>query len=172
VDDFVTGRVPEWDDGGVRVSSPSGTVLACRDALAFCRALRNVHGDAYDAYEAAAIEASHCDPQPALELLDFSIDTCHRAGDRSDLAAALASPAVTFDNLLRPDAAATIYGASGHSEGIVVVGLFAAVERLRSTLGQEVFDDCVAYGAAMEAGDAVAYVRQQIRLARQVRRAK
>ena len=147
--------------------------MAWREALAFCRAHRNVHGEAYDAYDAAAIEASHGDPQQALESLDFSIDTCHRAGDRGNLAAALASRAVTFDNLLQPDAAATIYGASSHCEGIVVVvGLFEAVERLPSALGQEVFDDCVAYGAGMEAGDAVADALQQIRLARQVRRAK
>ena len=174
VDDCVTRQVHEWDDGGVGVSSPSGTVLAWREALAFCRAHRNVHGEAYDAYDAAAIEASHGDPQQALELLDFSIDTCHRAGDRSNLAAALASRAVTFDEIFcnrkrRPRStvpAATVRASSSWSD-------FSRPWNVSlSALGQEVFDDCVAYGAGMEAGDAVADALQQIRLARQVRRAK
>ena len=113
---------------------------------------RSVHGEAYVAYDAPAIEASHGDPDKALQLLDFSIDICHRAGDRSNLAAALARfKAVSFGHVLQPDATATIHGDSSHLPGIVVVvGLSEAVGRLRSELGQEVFDDRVAHGAGME----------------------
>ncbi len=84
-------------------TDPLRALSACREALALSREHRCVHGEAYVAYDAAAIEASHGDPQQALELLDFSIDTCHRAGDRSNLAVALASLAVSFDRLLQPD---------------------------------------------------------------------
>ena len=154
-------------------TDPLRALSACREALAISREHRSVHGEAYVAYDAAAIEASHGDPDKALQLMDFSIDICHRAGDRSNLAAALASLAVSFGHVLQPDATATIYGASSHLPGIVVVvGLSEAVERLRSELGQEVFDDRVAHGAGMEPGEVVAYARKQIRLARQVRKAK
>jgi hypothetical protein len=40
------------------------------------------------------------------------------------------------------------------------------VEHLRATLGENVFDQYVAVGAAMEIGDAVAYVRHQVQEAR------
>jgi hypothetical protein len=49
----------------------------------------------------------------------------------------------------------------------VVRRLPDTVEHLRSALGPTVFDNLAAEGAGMEVGDAVAYARHQIRLARQ-----
>ena len=55
-------------------------------------------------------------------MFDFAIDTWHRAGDRPNLAIALASLAVSFDRLEQPDIAghaSTVPAA--HSHSIVVV---------------------------------------------------
>ncbi len=148
-------------------TDPYRALDACREALALCREHRSVYGEAYVAYDAAGLEAVYGDRQKALELFDFAIDACHRAGDHTNLALALASLAVFLDRLQKPSAAARIYGASTRSESIIgVVGLSETVERLRSVLGYEVFDDCVAEGAGLDRGDAVAYARDQIRRAR------
>ncbi len=91
----------------------------------------------------------------------------HRAGVQGNLGLALGSLAVHFDRVEQPEPAARIYGAGTHSLNITVVpGLQEAVQHLRKVLGGPVFDRYVAAGAAMETGDAVAYAREQIRLAR------
>ena len=49
---------------------------------------------------------------------------------------------------------------------VAVPALPALIEHLRAEIGGTVFDSEVAAGAALEFGDAVAYARHQIRLAR------
>jgi hypothetical protein len=62
---------------------------------------------------------------------------------------------------------ATIYGTSSHYPNEHwVIGLPAAIENLRALLGDVLFDECVAAGATMDIGDAVAYARDQIQAAR------
>jgi hypothetical protein len=58
---------------------------------------------------------------------------------------------------------ATVHGAStvyGHTPW--VMDLPETLDHLRTVLGANAFDDCVATGAAMEPGDAVQYARHQI----------
>ena len=79
---------------------------------------------------------------------------------------AVIAAAVFLGRFERSDLAATIYGASTHY-GIMtmVIDESPVLDHLRSVLGETVFDDYVAAGAAMEPGDAVRYARQQIQLA-------
>jgi hypothetical protein len=77
----------------------------------------------------------------------------------------LAFVAVCFARLEEHEIAAVVYGASvPFLRATPVAGLPNAVEQLQTNLGPAAFDRHVANGAAMEIGDAVAYVRQQIRL--------
>ena len=83
------------------------------------------------------------------------------------MAATLGYLAVFFDRFERPEIAATIYGTSTHlGSTSMVVNLSGVVDHLRTVLGDAVFEQCVAAGAAMELGDAVRFARQQIQLAR------
>ena len=149
------------------LTDPGRALDAYREALVYCRDHRLLYAEEYIAYSAAGLEASHGDADRALELFDFAIDTCHRAGDHPNLELALGSLAVHFHRVGQPEIASRIYGASTHSGSIAVVpGLPDTLLQLRAELGPTVFDDLVAHGAALVVGDAVAYARQQIRLAR------
>jgi hypothetical protein len=53
------------------------------------------------------------------------------------------------------------YGNAG-----IAVNLDETVDHLRAVLGDALFDECVAVGATMDLGDAVAYARHQIQAAR------
>jgi hypothetical protein len=55
----------------------------------------------------------------------------------------------------------------GSARIFVVVGPFDVTSHLRTVLGESVFDACVAVGAVWDVGEAVAYARLQIRVARQ-----
>ena len=82
------------------------------------------------------------------------------------MAVAFADLTVLFDRLEQPDIAATLYGASSrHGDLGWVLNLPTAVDHLREVLGQSVFHDRVAAGAALEVRDAVQYAQHQIRLA-------
>jgi hypothetical protein len=154
---------------GCARSDPPRGLRAFRQALVYCREHGLDYAEGQIACSAAGLEASHGDADRALDLFDFVIDGCHRSGDQFNLAQAFASLAVYFDRVEQPDLAARIYGASTHHASIAVVpGLQETVHHLRGALGDPVFDRHVAAGAAMETGDAVAYARQQIRLARSI----
>ncbi len=73
-----------------------------------------------------------------------------------------------MDRLDRTEVAATIYGTTTNSglDASVSVNFADAVDHLRTVLGQATFDRSVATGAALNLGDAVAFAREQIRLAR------
>lgn len=76
--------------------------------------------------------------------------------------------AVVLDHLGLPDVAATVYGAVSRAHHDPSVPKLAeTIEHLCRVLGPAAFDRRVATGAAMETDDAVAYARQQLRLARQ-----
>ena len=118
------------------------------------------------AREAAGLEAIYGDLDTALALFDATIDSQFAAGNVAHLAATIATLAVLFDRLDRPDIAATIYGTTHHAGIALVIGLPEVLDHLRATLGDAAFDGCVAAGAAMEPGEAVRYVRAQIQTAR------
>jgi hypothetical protein len=149
-------------------SDPARALRALREAVEYSRQHHLLYTELYNSYELAVAEIAHGDFRRGLELLDFTIDAWHRAGDRWNLAQALASLAICLERFERAEAAAAVYGSSTRMVAVPpVAGLLEACERLRATLGSAVFDQQVATGAAMETGDAVAYARQHIQLARQ-----
>jgi tetratricopeptide (TPR) repeat protein len=150
-------------------TDPPRALRAFREGLIYSREHRLAMEEGQLLYSAARLEAVYGDLDEALESLDVAIDAFHRAGNRSLLALALAYLAVLFDRVRQPDIAVSVYGASAGYPGVSVAavpGLPDTVEHLRDTLGPAVFDACLAAGQAMELGEAVAYARRQIRLAR------
>jgi predicted ATPase len=147
---------------------PIRALDAFREALSYSREHWDRYNEFYFAYEVAILEAAHGDIREALSLFDFTIDTWHRAGDGFNLPLALASLAMTFERLNRLDIAATLCGSITRMITTpAVVGFQESVERLKTVLGSAAFDQHAALGAAREAGEGVAYARDQIRLARE-----
>jgi hypothetical protein len=71
-----------------------------------------------------------------------------------------------FNRLEQPEVAATIYGMSiPHGIGMVA-HLPGVLDQLRGVLGDERFDRCVDFGAAMEFNEAMELVRGEIASAR------
>ena len=115
----------------------------------------------------AALEAVHGNREHALDLFDTALDSLHQAGNKPQLAMALASLAVFFDRAEQPQVAATLYGATTHQPVAATAGdLPVVVDHLRAVLGDTVFNQCAATGAAMEPGEIVAYAHHHIRTAR------
>ena len=117
--------------------------------------------------EVARLEATHGDRGQALDLFESAVDSMHRAGDVSNLAATFAALAVLFDRMEQPAPAAILYGVIGrHGNVRWVVQLPAVVAHLRAVLRQDASDACVATGAAMDLSAATQYAQDEIRLAR------
>jgi predicted ATPase/class 3 adenylate cyclase len=149
-------------------TDPARAIDAFRQALVLTREQRIPFLVARVAQESAALEITHGDRDTGLGLLDGAIDSYHRAGNHVDLAATLADLAVFLDRDGQPETAATVYGTSTHYMPTTawIMNVPAAVSHLRAALGDNVFDEYVAAGAAMEPAGAVRYAREQIRLAR------
>ena len=147
-------------------ADPQRALRTLTEALAYARTHRLRAFEAIIAREAAGLEAIHGDLDTALTLFDTTIDSQFAGGGVTYLAATIATLAVLFDRLDRPDIAATIYGTTHHAGIALVIGLPEALDHLRATLGDAAFEDCVATGAAMDPGEAVRYVRAQIQTAR------
>jgi predicted ATPase/class 3 adenylate cyclase len=157
---LVTGRALVHID-------PVRALDAFRQALTVAQEQRIPWYEARAAWEAANLETTHGDVDRGLELFDTAVDAYHRAGNLADLSSVLAELAVFLDRDGQAETAATIYGRSSHYPNENwVIGLPAAVEHLRAELGDIVFDQCVAAGAAMDIGDAVRSARDQIQVAR------
>jgi hypothetical protein len=112
------------------------------------------------------VETTHGDLDRGLEFFDIAIDSYHRAGNIADLSSVLAELAMFFARDGQPETAATIYGTSTRYSNDWVIGLPTAIEAMRDQLGETAFDRCVAAGASMDIGDAVAYARHLIQAAR------
>jgi hypothetical protein len=90
-----------------------------------------------------------------------AIDGCQLAGDVLTLTELLASLAMSFDHIHRPEPAAVLSGAGANYATIhTAVDLPGTVAHLRAILGEEVFEEYAASGAAIDLGDAVGYARQ------------
>jgi len=148
-------------------TDPALARTALREGLAFAREHRIRYYEARISRNAAHLEASYGELEHALALFETAIDSFHIAGDHATLATSLAYLAVVFERMERPEVAATIYGTSTHDASMArVVNRPSAVARLQAVLGDIVFGQCVALGAAMERADAVQYARDQIQIAR------
>ena len=153
-------------------TDPDRALAAYREGLEHAREHRLLLHEAIIARDAAGLEAHHGRRDNALELFDTTIATYHRVGDHPGLGITLADLAVFFDRTEQSDIAATIYGSSTRYQSIVAApGLPGVVTHLRAVLGDTLFDRCVETGAALEFGSAVAYARDQIRLARKPKEA-
>jgi predicted ATPase len=147
-------------------TDPQRALAAYREGLSYSRQHRLPLVEGVTAYSAAGLEAEHGDLDTALALLDDHLEAFHRAGVDIYRALSLAYLAVLFCRIGRDEVAATIYGASTDIPTIgIVPSLPRAVQELQIRLGPITFDQRVAAGSAMDHGDAVAYARQQIRLA-------
>ena len=148
-------------------SDSARALTALRQGLSYAREHRLPFRESLVARDAAGLEAVHGDLEQALALFETTIDVLHRAGNVANVATTLANLAVVFDRIQRPEIAATLYGTTTHHGSTrLVINLPGVVEHLRAVLGQTMFEDRVAVGAAMEPGDAVRYARQQIQHAR------
>ena len=146
---------------------PVRALSAVRQGLACAREHRVPIYEAILGGQAAGLEAVSGNLDQALLLFDAAIDSLYRAGNVGHLALAIARLAVVFDQLDRPDIAATLYGACTHHSNIVIVtSLPAVVEHLRAVLGESAFTGRVDAGAALELAEAVHYARTEIEQAR------
>ena len=148
-------------------ADPTRALTALRDGLNYTRKHRIPFLEAVIARDLAELEAVHGDLGQAFTLFDATIDAFHRAGAVHGVTATLANLVTCLDRLDRPEIAATIYGTTTNSgpDASVSVNFAGAVDHLRTVLGQATFDRSVATGAAMNLADAVAFAREQIRLA-------
>jgi predicted ATPase len=147
-------------------TDPQRALRAFRDGLEYARQHRLRLWEATTANAAAGLEALHGEVDHALALFEFAIDTFQRSGDQADLAVTFVYLAVFFDRIQQPEIAATLYGAiSRHPSIGMAPAIPGVVEHLRSVLGETLFDDYAAAGAAMQPGDVVAYARTHIQLA-------
>jgi predicted ATPase len=149
-------------------TDPQRALAAFREALDYSRQHRVLILEHATAYSVAGLEAEQGEPDRALALLDDALEAFHRGGVDTYRAVTLGHLAVLLARIDQPEAAATIYGTSSDIPSIGIVRhLPQVLQELRVRLGQAGFDQRVAAGAAMDHGDAIAYARQQIRLARQ-----
>jgi predicted ATPase len=145
-------------------TDPQRALSAMRQALAAAREHGLGFFEALFARDLASIEAAHGDRDQALRLFDTAIEAFYRAGNDGSLGLTLAYLTVFLDDSDQPSVAATVYGASTRYAAInTVTKLPSTVEHVRLVLGDDMFEQCVAAGAAMEPADATAYARDQIR---------
>ena len=147
-------------------TDPPHALDAFAQAVILTREERIPWWEAFAAFESDGLETLHGDPDTGLDLFDAVITALHLAGNGTDPPVAVAALAVYFDQAGQPETAATLYGTTVHAVTTWLPAVPATLEHLRAALGESRFDECVAAGAAMELGDAVAYARQQIRAAR------
>jgi hypothetical protein len=148
----------------------AGALNAFHEALVLTQEQRIPFFEDRVTQEAASFETTCGNVERGLQLFDTAIDSLHRAGNLPHLTAALANLAMFFDRQAQPNIGAVLYGTStlNAATSARVTNLAAAVRRFRLVLGDRVFEECVAMGAAMEWAEAVRYARDQIQEARRV----
>jgi hypothetical protein len=149
-------------------TDPAGALDAFHEALVLTQEQRIPFYEDRVTQEAASLETTCGNVDRGLQLFDTAIDSLHRAGNLPHLTAALANLAMFFDRQAQPNVGAVLYGTStlNGATSARVTGLADAVGRFRLVLGDKVFEECVAMGAAMEPAEAVRYARDQIQAAR------
>jgi predicted ATPase len=128
-------------------TDPSRALDALREGLGSAREHRIAFWESRIGREAAGLEAAHGNLGQGLDLIDTTLDLFYQAGDSASLGATLANLAKLFDRFERFEIAATVYGsATLHASTVMVVGLVGVVDHLRTVLGRDQFDECVATG--------------------------
>jgi tetratricopeptide (TPR) repeat protein len=149
-------------------SDPSKAEDAFTQGLAYATEHRQVLVKASIARDAGRLENARGNLDRSLDMYDLALDLQHGSGNLPNLVGTLASLAVGLDRIGRERAAATLYGATVTSSTSFPVRT-TTVEHLRSALGDEVFDSCVAIGVAMGPLEAATYAREQINRVRSER---
>ena len=146
---------------------PARALTAFREGLEYTATHRVPLAQALIAARLAGLEALHGTREHALDLFDMALHSLHQAGAKPQVAIALAELAVLFDSAEQPEVAATLYGATTHQPVAATASeLPVALDHLRAVLGDTVFNQHAATGAAMEPGDVVAYAHHHIHTAR------
>src|SRR5262249_31372589 len=148
-------------------AEPARALEVLRDGLVFAREHRLAIFESFLLRDAAVLTAVCGDLDEALDLFSINLDALQRSGDVTHMSSTLGQLAVMLAGIGRPDAAATLYGATARYSIVSRVGgLGALLDRSRDALGPEPFERHVQVGAAMELSEATVYARQEIALAR------
>jgi hypothetical protein len=144
-------------------SDPQRAAALMREAHELSRAHPIPFIESLVARDLAELEARHGDIDRALELLDETIASFHRAGQVANVTGTTANLATLFARLDRPEVAATLVGIATQSpRAAVIVDLPDLVARLRSRLGDTATDAAISAGREMHPANGVRYARDQI----------
>jgi tetratricopeptide (TPR) repeat protein len=146
-------------------SDPSKAQAVFTEGLAYATEQRQVLVKASIARDSARLENALGNLDKSLDLYDLALGVQHGSGNVANLLGTLASLVVALSRIGHEKAAATLYGATVESSTSFPVRT-ATVVHLRAALGDDVFDRCVATGAAMGPLEAANYARDQISHAR------
>jgi hypothetical protein len=144
-------------------SDPDSALRLLLEAHQLSRAHPIPQMESLVARDTAGLEARHGDIDRALELLDETIESFHRAGAVVNVAGALANLALLFDRLDRPEIAATLVGITmRQSLGAVLVDRADFTGHLHDRLGHAATEAAIADAAQIDLSDGVRYARDQI----------
>jgi predicted ATPase/DNA-binding CsgD family transcriptional regulator len=120
------------------------------------------------ARDAARLHTTDGEPAAALMLFAEAVTAFHRAGNVPQLVITLASVPALFERLDRPASAAVLLGALSRQPSAAhhVHELADLGGRVRRRLGPERATELMAEGAGFDLGEAAAYARRQIDIAR------
>jgi predicted ATPase/class 3 adenylate cyclase len=154
----------------LEVSDPDRALTLLREAHELSRAHPIPIIESLVARDRAGLETRQGEIDQALDLLDETLTSFHRAGHVANVAGTIANLAVLFDRLEQPEIAATLAAVAMNNRlGAVIVDLPHLVERLRSKLGDTATDDAIAAGAKLDLADGMRYAHQQIAIAQRER---
>jgi hypothetical protein len=110
----------------------------------------------------SGLEADHGDPLGALDCLAVAIGNYHDSGNSTMIRSPLAVLATYFDRLGHYESAATIAGFGVNLLTPLFTEIGAAIEHLRSVLGDITYEELARNGATMSAAAMAAYALDQI----------
>ncbi len=148
-------------------TDPPRAIATLHQCLHYTRENRTSYFEAHCARFLANLEAANGNPDVALALFDVAIRSFHQSGQLISVPLTLDDLMVYFGQAGRAEIAATLHAGRPLSAAPERGALLSRViDRLRASLGDARFDECVGAGAAMELAEVVRYARAQIQLAR------
>ena len=158
-----------WTCGGAFAQTDPARALAVwREALDYVHEHRVNFFVGFIARDAARLHLVDADPEDSLTMFDAAIDSFQQVGNVAQLTITLASATSLFERIDRPEQATTLLGGIVRQPGgdHHVPELPVLAHRLATTLGDDVYRQHDARGAAMDLNELAHYARQQIQLAR------
>ncbi len=149
-------------------TDPPRAMATLHQCLDYTRENRTPYFEALCARSLANLEAARGNTDVALSLFDVAIRSWHQSGQLILLEFGLDDVMIFFEQTGRAEIAATLHAGrplppSAPMRRAIHSGV---LERIRASLGDARFDECVTAGAAMELADAVRYARAQIEAVR------